>query len=50
MDHFDRMLAKHQPLALSLLRFFTGLLLFQYGTAKILRFPVRALFRKAYRR
>ena len=40
MDQFDKMLAKYQPVALSLFRFFTGLLLFQYGIAKIFKFPV----------
>jgi putative oxidoreductase len=40
MDQFDRMLAKWQPMALSLFRFITGLLLFQFGVAKILKFPV----------
>ncbi|MFG3597694.1 DoxX family protein [Bradyrhizobium sp. RDI18] len=35
----DKMLAKWQPPALSLFRFITGLLLFQYGVAKILKFP-----------
>ncbi len=40
MDQFDKMLAKYQPMALSLFRFFTGLLLFQYGVAKIFKFPV----------
>ncbi|CAN7672579.1 DoxX family protein [Bradyrhizobium sp. LjRoot220] len=39
MDQFDRMLAKFQPTALSLFRFITGLLLFQFGVAKILKFP-----------
>jgi putative oxidoreductase len=34
------MLAKYQPVALSLFRFITGLLLFQYGVAKILKFPM----------
>ena len=34
------MLAKFQPAALSLFRFITGLLLFQYGVAKIFKFPV----------
>ncbi len=42
MDQFDNMLAKWQPVALSLFRFITGLLLFQYGIAKIFKFPVRA--------
>jgi putative oxidoreductase len=39
MDQFNEMLAKWQPTALSLLRFITGLLLFQFGVAKILHFP-----------
>jgi len=39
MDKFDNMLAKFQPAALSLLRFITGLMLFQYGVAKHLKFP-----------
>lgn len=39
MDAFDNMLARFQPVALSLLRFFTGLMLFQYGVAKFLKFP-----------
>src|SRR5437763_16917815 len=39
MDQFDKMLAKWQPTALSLFRFVTGLLLFQYGVAKIFKFP-----------
>ena len=40
MDKFDQMLAKWQPVALSLFRFITGLLLFQYGVAKLLKFPI----------
>ena len=39
MDQIDKMLAKWQPTALSLFRFVTGLLLFQYGVAKFLKFP-----------
>ena len=46
MDKFDQMLAKWQPIALSLFRFVTGLLLFHYGTAKILGFPVVPMFAK----
>ena len=46
MDQFDKMLAKYQPVALSLFRFFTGLLLFQYGIAKIFKFPVLPYFAK----
>src|SRR5215510_5186504 len=44
MDKFDQMLAKFQPIALSLFRFITGLLLFQYGIAKIFKFPVVPMF------
>src|SRR6266404_5800096 len=44
MDQFDKMLAKWQPTALSLFRFITGLLLFQYGIAKIFKFPVMSYF------
>src|SRR5215510_8231340 len=40
----DQMLSKYQPLALSLFRFITGLLLFQYGIAKIFKFPVLPYF------
>jgi putative oxidoreductase len=36
----DQTFSKFQPIALSLFRFITGLLLFQYGVAKILKFPV----------
>jgi putative oxidoreductase len=35
----DQTLAKFQPVALGLFRFITGLLLFQYGVAKIFKFP-----------
>ncbi len=35
----DQILSKWQPTALSLFRFITGLLLFQYGVAKIFKFP-----------
>src|SRR6476659_2287884 len=44
MDQFDKMLAKYQPVALSMFRFFTVLLLFQYGIAKIFKFPVLRYF------
>jgi putative oxidoreductase len=40
----DQTFSRFQPIALSLLRFVTGLLLFQYGTAKILKFPVLPYF------
>jgi putative oxidoreductase len=44
MDQFDKILAKWQPTALSLFRFITGLLLLQYGIAKIFKFPVVPMF------
>jgi putative oxidoreductase len=44
MDQFDKMLAKWQPMALSLFRFITGLLMLQFGIAKILKFPVIPMF------
>ena len=44
MNQFDNMLAKWQPTALSLFRFITGLLLLQYGIAKIFKFPVVPMF------
>mgnify|MGYP000967828171 FL=1 len=37
-------LEPYRPQLLSLLRIFTGLLLFQYGVAKILKFPVLPYF------
>ena len=40
----DQTFAKFQPLALSLLRFITGLVLLQYGIAKIFKFPVVPYF------
>jgi putative oxidoreductase len=42
----DQTFAKWQPTALSLFRFVTGLLLFQYGVAKILKFPAGTMFDK----
>jgi putative oxidoreductase len=40
----DQMLSRYQPVVLSLFRFITGLLLFQYGIAKIFKFPVLPYF------
>lgn len=42
----DQMFSRFQPAALSLLRFIAGLLLFQYGVAKILKFPAGTQFEK----
>ena len=41
---FDRLGAAYQPYVLSLFRFMTALLLFQYGVAKIFKFPVLPYF------
>jgi putative oxidoreductase len=43
-NDMDQTFAKYQPTALSLFRFITGLLLFQYGIAKIFKFPVLPYF------
>ncbi len=42
----DQLLARWRPTALSLFRFITGLLLFQYGVAKIFKFPALPYFAK----
>jgi putative oxidoreductase len=42
----EPMLSKWQPLALSLFRFITGLMLFQFGVAKLLKFPPDSPFAK----
>jgi len=42
----DQTFSKFQPIALSLFRFITGLLLFQYGVAKLLKFPPDSPFAK----
>jgi len=46
MDAIDKLLSKWQPTALSLFRFITGLLLFQYGVAKLFKFPAGTMFEK----
>jgi putative oxidoreductase len=42
----DQTLARYQPTILSLFRFITGLLLLQYGIAKIFKFPAVPYFAK----
>jgi putative oxidoreductase len=42
----DQMFSRFQPAALSLFRFITGLLLFQFGVAKLLKFPPGTPFEK----
>src|SRR6201985_2464833 len=44
MDQFNRMLARCEPMVLSIFRIMVGLLLFQYGVAKILKLPVLPYF------
>ena len=46
MDAIDKAFAKFQPMALSLFRFITGLLLFQYGIAKLFKYPPVPMFAK----
>src|SRR5437868_3885653 len=42
----DQMFSKYQPVMLSVLRFIAGLVLFQYGVAKLLKFPPDSPFAK----
>src|ERR1700751_1115462 len=42
--NLDRFGAAYQPFVLSLFRFITGLLLFQYGVAKIFKIPALPYF------
>ena len=44
MDQFNAMLARWEPMVLSIFRIMVGLLLFQYGVAKILTYPVLPYF------
>ena len=44
MDKFNKMLAGFEPMVLSIFRIMTGLLLFQYGVAKLLKYPVLPYF------
>ena len=46
MNNQDRLTATFQPYVLSLFRFITGLLLFQYGVAKVFKFPSGTMFDK----
>jgi putative oxidoreductase len=46
MESFNNMLARFEPMVLSIFRIVTGLLLFQYGCAKLLKFPVVPPFDK----
>jgi len=46
MDKFNKLLAGWEPMVLSIFRIITGLLLFQYGVAKLLKFPAGTMFEK----
>ena len=46
MDQIDKVLAKYQPAALSLLRLMAGLLFLQYGFAQLLHWPTVPMFAK----
>jgi putative oxidoreductase len=46
MDKIDKMFAAWEPMALSIFRFITGLLMFQYGVAKLFKFPAVPFFAK----
>ena len=46
MDKINKTLAGFEPTVLSIFRIITGLLLFQYGVAKLLKFPTVPLFEK----
>ena len=44
MEKINKMLGAGEPMVLGIFRIVTGLLLFQYGVAKILKFPVLPYF------
>jgi putative oxidoreductase len=46
MDQFNRMLARCEPMVLSIFRIMVGLLLFQYGVAKLFKYPPVPMFEK----
>jgi putative oxidoreductase len=46
MDKFNRMLAGCEPMVLSIFRIITGLLVFQFGVAKLFKFPPVPMFEK----
>jgi hypothetical protein len=45
-EHRDRLPETFQPYVLSLFRFITGLLLFQYGVVKLVKLPAGTMFDK----
>jgi putative oxidoreductase len=46
MEKFNKMLAGFEPMVLSIFRIMTGLLMFQFAAAKLLKIPVVAPFDK----
>jgi putative oxidoreductase len=46
MNKINKTLALGEPTVLSIFRIITGLLLFQYGVAKLLKFPAVPMFEK----
>ena len=46
MEKFNKMLAGCEPFVLSIFRVITGLLLFQFGVAKLFKFPAVPMFEK----
>jgi putative oxidoreductase len=46
MEKINKTLAAGQPMVLSIFRIITGLLMFQYGVAKLLKFPAVPMFAK----
>jgi putative oxidoreductase len=46
MDQFNATLARWEPMVLSIFRIMVGLLLFQYGVAKLFKFPPVPMFEK----
>ena len=46
MDKFNKTLAGCEPIVLSIFRIITGLLMFQFGVAKLLKFPPGTMFDK----
>jgi putative oxidoreductase len=46
MDKINKTLAAGEPIVLSIFRIITGLLLFQFGVAKLLKFPAVPMFEK----
>jgi len=46
MDKFNKLLGFYEPFVLSIFRIITGLLLFQFGVAKLFKFPTVPMFEK----